>query len=276
MKHRKRLAALLASSALIIGLLGLSTGAVMAQELKEQHQGITVGWDENGDPVIVEANGFEGGVNPAECDELDLAPGDIVFHFVWTAGNDPVTADPDPANNLLDVWFTGAADQSDVPADGVQGQLKNVDWFVWTSSAGGNVTLDTADYNNVPEGGQLVVSHICVGDQPEEETEAPSFEQSEAPDTEEPSEEVPSEAPSFEQSEEPQTEEPSEEVPSEAPSFEQSQEAETDAPSEPDTATIGGQETGAPSDSAWLLVVALGLLLSSIVVMTPARARSKR
>jgi hypothetical protein len=272
MNTRKRLAALLASLALGFAV----AGTAVAEPLKDAHQGITVGWDAEGNPVIVEANGFEGGVNPEECDGLELAPGDIVFHFVWTAGNDEVTADPDAADNLLDVDFTGADDQTDVGADSVQGQLKNVDWNVWTNSEGGNITLETADYNNVPDGGQLVVSHICVGDQPEQPSEEPSFEQSQETETDEPSEEVPSEEPSFEQSQETETDEPSEEVPSEEPSFEQSQEAETDAPSEPDTATIGGHETGAPTDSAWLLMVALGLLLSSIVVMTPARARSKR
>ena len=47
---------------------------------------------------------------------------------------------------------------------------------------------------------------------------------------------------------------------------------ETDAPSEPNTATLG-TSTGAPADGAWLLVIALGVLLASIVVMTPAKAR---
>jgi hypothetical protein len=48
---------------------------------------------------------------------------------------------------------------------------------------------------------------------------------------------------------------------------------ETDAPpSEPNTAALG-TSTGAPADGAWLLVIALGVLLASIVVMTPAKAR---
>jgi hypothetical protein len=141
-----------------------------------------------------------------------------------------------------------------------------------TSGDGGNVFV-TYD-GPVDENAVLTLSHGCPGET--EESPPPSFEESQEAETEAPSEEVPSEAPSFEQSQEAESEAPSEEVPSEAPSFEQSQEAETDAPSEPDTATVGGHETGTPSDSAWLLMVALGLLLSSIVVMTPARARSKR
>ena len=34
--------------------------------------------------------------------------------------------------------------------------------------------------------------------------------------------------------------------------------------------------TSGPSDGAWLLVVALGVLLASVVVLTPARAKSRR
>jgi hypothetical protein len=50
----------------------------------------------------------------------------------------------------------------------------------------------------------------------------------------------------------------------------------TDAPSEPSTDSIGTSGTSAPADGAWLLVVALGVLLASIVVLTPARAKSRR
>jgi hypothetical protein len=57
----------------------------------------------------------------------------------------------------------------------------------------------------------------------------------------------------------------------------QSVEGETDEPSEPDTATIGTpKNVGSPADGAWLLVVALGVLLASIVVLTPARANAPR
>jgi hypothetical protein len=45
---------------------------------------------------------------------------------------------------------------------------------------------------------------------------------------------------------------------------------------EPPTDTFGGNGTSNPADSAWLLVVALGVLLASIVVLTPARAKGRR
>lgn len=46
---------------------------------------------------------------------------------------------------------------------------------------------------------------------------------------------------------------------------------------QPPTDTLPGSTGGSgPTDGAWLLVVALGVLLASIVVLTPARAKSQR
>ena len=101
----------------------------------------------------------------------------------------------------------------------------------------GDTVIESASTDT--DGNKLNVSHACPG----------------AP------------APSFEASNEGETD---------APSFEASNEGETDAPSEPNTATIGGNGTSGPADGAWLLVVALGVLLASIVVLTPARAKSRR
>lgn len=55
----------------------------------------------------------------------------------------------------------------------------------------------------------------------------------------------------------------------------------TDAPpvvtDQPPTDTaLGTTGSSGPADTAWLLVVALGVLLASIVVLTPARAKSRR
>jgi len=44
----------------------------------------------------------------------------------------------------------------------------------------------------------------------------------------------------------------------------------------PTDAIPAGTGTSGPNDTAWLLVVGLGVLLASIVVLTPARAKSKR
>jgi hypothetical protein len=65
-------------------------------------------------------------------------------------------------------------------------------------------------------------------------------------------------------------------TPEVTPTFELQTGDITDAPSEPSTDSIGTNGTSAPADGAWLLVVALGVLLASIVVLTPARAKSRR
>ena len=109
------------------------------------------------------------------------------------------------------------------------------------------VYADTNGNNVHDEGDSQGISHIIVCVPGEEETPPPSFEQSQAAATDTP-----------------------------PPSFEQSQAAETDVPTLPNTATVGGNSGSAPADGAWLLVVALGVLLSSIVVLTPARARTRR
>jgi Domain of unknown function DUF11 len=44
----------------------------------------------------------------------------------------------------------------------------------------------------------------------------------------------------------------------------------------PPTDELGSAGTSGPSDGAWLLVVALGVLLASIVVLAPARTKSRR
>jgi len=65
--------------------------------------------------------------------------------------------------------------------------------------------------------------------------------------------------------------------PTEAPSFsfEASNEGATDVPTEPNTATVGAG-TSSPSDGSWLFVAALGVILASVVVLTPARAKNRR
>lgn len=68
---------------------------------------------------------------------------------------------------------------------------------------------------------------------------------------------------------------PPSEAPSNPPSFTSTEEPASDVPSEPNTATSGAT-SGGPSDSSWLLVAALGVLLASVVVMTPSRAKNRR
>ena len=57
--------------------------------------------------------------------------------------------------------------------------------------------------------------------------------------------------------------------------FTQETSGETDVPTEPPTTTFGGGVSG-PSDGSWLLVLALGIFLASVVILTPAGAKSRR
>lgn len=116
------------------------------------------------------------------------------------------------------------------------------------------VAADTDLYAPDNASGPAGTSHVIFCTEVVEETEPPT-----APPTETPFQSV------FDETD----------APTETPF--QSVEGDTDEPSEPDTATIGGsKDLGSPADGAWLLVVALGVLLASIVVLTPARAKAPR
>ena len=59
-------------------------------------------------------------------------------------------------------------------------------------------------------------------------------------------------------------------------SFSQTVSGTTDTPTEPNTATIEVGGPSNPSSGVWMLIVALGVLLGSIVILTPAPAKTKR
>jgi hypothetical protein len=62
--------------------------------------------------------------------------------------------------------------------------------------------------------------------------------------------------------------------PSFEPSFNQSFEGETQCNCDADL--VGTADSSSPSDASWLLVVAMGVLLASAVVLTPARIRNRK
>jgi hypothetical protein len=240
MNKRSRIWAILGAGVLTLGVVGIA----LAVELKDAHQGITITWDANGVPSN------DGGIEMlASCGDITPGEGEVVIHFVQS-GETTLANDGGVSANLLDVWFTGAADVSDVPADSIQGNGTNIDWYVLVTVAGDSLTIDTAESNVAGGDDDLRISHICAGGQP---VVTPPPTQVVTPP---PTQVVTPPPPS--------------------PSFFQSQAAETDVPTEPNTATIGSNGTSAPADGAWLLVIALGVLLSSVVVLTPARARTRR
>jgi hypothetical protein len=178
-------------------------------------------------------------------------------------GSNPFTSDCATDSSAHQLWiWTGTGSNVTISVDGevvVGVQQGNGayqfatgwhDLSTLTTGPTGNVwvTYDgAADTNAV-----LTLSHGCAG-----------TEQS-APPTEVP----PTEAPSFEQSQADTTD-----APSTAPSFEQSQADITQCPCD---TTPGLANTSHPADGAWLLVVALGVLLASVVVLTPARVKNRR
>jgi len=222
--NRRRIASLLAAGGMVIGMLGLSTGSVLAADNIQY-------WAGNGTT--------DGEINNNDCAD------DASAHQLW-------------------IWTgTGSNVQISVDGEVVAGVQQGGGSYHFATSWHDIGTLTTGDggnvfvtYDGVADGNAvLTLSHGCPGET--EDTPPPSFEQSQAVATDTP-------AP------------PTEEAPSEEPSFEQSQAADTDVPTLPNTATVGGNSGSAPVDGAWLLVVALGVLLSSIVVLTPARARTRR
>jgi hypothetical protein len=174
---------------------------------------------------------------------LEIGEGEIGVHFVLSQ--------PDADSGTLDAVFSTDS-FSGVDSSGNGGGT--LQWYA-VITGDGDTTITSA-HTDVT-GGNLVLSHTC----------------STGGETSPPETAPPTAPPSFEQSQEGETD-----APTGTPdvSFSQSQEGETDAPTEPSTDAFGGSGTSAPADGAWLLVVALGVLLASVVVLTPARAKSRR
>jgi len=171
-----------------------------------------------------------------DCEGADLAPGEVLWHFVQTNVADEVAS-----GNL---WVTVTAVQGEVgPVASYKKSGKVLHWAVispettlleWRSDVGGD--------------GNLNLSHICYGG-PEEESESPSEEVSESPSG----------------SVEEFTEEPSGSV-----------EEVTGTPEEevtpPSTDTIGAGNT-ASSSGLQLVLLGLAALVATALIVTPSRKR---
>jgi len=126
------------------GLLGaalLAPSAALATDLKDAQQGTA--WNDQG---------FQGNAN--DCDGLKLGPGDVVWHFVLTS--------PDADSGHLTATFDKAGDVTVENADSPAAVLH---FYVWT----GHDTLLDAKTTDV-DGNNLVLSHICAGKEVESES----------------------------------------------------------------------------------------------------------
>ena len=235
--YYKKLAALLAAGVLVIGAVGAASAASV--EPVEHEGNITI----------------EGGGNNTQvaCDADDAVLFGAEEGGTKTTANGveiTVTYNTDPA----DKGFDFEADGGLVTIVYVKGSNSYNEYNYGSPGVASDDDLYAPDNASGPAG----TSHVIFCTEEVVVTEPPTAPPTEAP-TESPFQSV------FQETD----------APTETPF--QSVEGETDEPSEPDTATIGTpKNVGSPADGAWLLVVALGVLLASIVVLTPARANAPR
>ena len=126
------------------GLLGaalLAPSAALATDLHASQQGTA--WNDQE---------FQG--SAADCDGLELGPGDVVWHFVLTS--------PDADSGHLTATFDKAGDKTVENADSPAAILH---FYVWT----GHDTLLDAETTDV-DGNLLNLSHICAGKEVESES----------------------------------------------------------------------------------------------------------
>jgi hypothetical protein len=262
---RSKLLALLGAAVLTVG----TVGAALAEELKPGHQGITISWDENGDPVVEDGNGdpVDFGVNEAgdcldeETGEPLAGEGEILIHFVQS---------PTDANSgTLDVDFDGATDINDQAQAGSQGA--QLDWDVWATATGDSIVIVTANSSVGTGDKTLKISHLCVGEAPGDETTSTTS--TETTSTETTSTETTStETTTSFTSSQASTTDSSSSSSSETTSFSDSV---SDSTTQPPTDTIGAGSTGQQSGGLWMLLAALGVLAGSVIVLAPSKAKNR-
>jgi hypothetical protein len=245
------------------GLLGaalIAPSAAFATDLKDAQQGTS--WDDQG---------FQGSAE--ECRKLDLGPGDVVWHFVLTS--------PDADSGHLTATFDKAGDVTVENADSPAAVLH---FYVWT----GHDTLLDAETTDV-DGNNLVLSHICAGQEEESESVPVETEPVESTPVEtepvesqpvetEPVESAPVESAPVEST--PVESVPVESTPVESSTPDGSVEAATGTPDEdvtpPSTDTLTPTTNTASNDGWQLVLVALAALIASALILTPASRKVRR
>lgn len=243
MNTRKRIAALAGAGAMVLALAGT---ALAADAVPVGHYASQGGDQSNGGAFWVSylnAN-FNAGLSEGDCD-TKIEGGDLA----------DVNNGDGSADLGADYGWVIVKQASSATVDFDNTIFKDV-------TAGQTVFADTNGNGVHDEGDSQGISHIIVCEPGEEETAPPPTTPPTAPPTA-----PPTVAPTPEQSVGAETD---------APTPFQSVGGDTDAPTEPNTAMEGSNGIGTPGDGAWLLVVALGVLLASIVVLTPARAKAPR
>jgi hypothetical protein len=168
MKQRSTLWAILGAGVLT---LGVATTA-FAITLTQDQEAIVAGWDDDGDPFAVDALGDPFPFNQPECAGFGVQDGEIVFHFVQSGDvQDPTTPNGGGTTaNTLDVDLNdGEIFLADLEAETVE--TASVDWLVAIDPPGDELELVSATSN--VDGGELVLAHLCIGDQAGAEASGP-------------------------------------------------------------------------------------------------------
>ena len=256
MSTTKKLAALFGA-----GVLGLAmVGSVLAVATGASAQGVTPTTHEGNIKLVAEGNNVQADCTNSGTKEVPIWEGVETGDSSGEAtspGGVTVTWTYDGTTKALSFTATGGL----VDIAYVKGGSEGYNTYDYTGFAGGGVAWDSNLFApntgaNLDHPAGLSHAVFCTG--PGTPEASPSFEQSQADTTS-----VPSTAPS----------DPASQPASEAPSFQQSQGDVTQCPCD---TTPGLANTSHPADGAWLLVVALGVLLASVVVLTPARAKNRR
>jgi hypothetical protein len=216
---RSKILALIGAGVLSMGVVGVA----LAEELQENQAGQTIGSILEGAEV---------------CDDfedlgIEIGEGQIGLHFILT--------DPDGSSATIDV-VTSTGSASDVP-NTPKGEGALHFYVVVTGDM--DSTLVSAETSI--DGGNLVLSHACAGDETTTTTTTTT---------------------SFSSSEQSTTDSSTTTT-----SFSQSVSETTNT--QPQTDTIGNTGSGQQSGGLWMLLAVLGVLAGSVIVLAPSKAKSK-
>jgi hypothetical protein len=254
--NRRRLASLMAASALIIGMFGLSAGGAAAAVKYATvwgHYASSAGDKSNeGDFWVNYLNtNAQAGLEEGDCWKLS----DSDFNAV---NNGDGTADLGVGYGWV---IVKQASSSAVNFDNTI--FKDV-------AADETVFADTDGDGSYGEGDSHGISHIIVCSPTETSSSSTTTSSSSTTTTTDSS----SSSTTTTESSTTTTTSSSSTTTTTTETFSGGSEPATDAPTQPNTAVAsGGPST--PSNSAWMLILALGLLLGSVVVLTPAKSKAK-
>jgi hypothetical protein len=241
MNYRKQLAAAMSAGALVLGMLGMSAGAVLATN--------QVAWDGN------RGTDGNGNVSDNRCNQSNNVP--YLYWVFNPGGNDSVES----ASITFGGTGAGTFAMEQVSDNGTW-KLTDGDWFDLVGLTA--VVTFTGELGN---GNAVVtISHGCPGQSTTTTTTTTA-----ATTTTTAATTTTTAATTTTTQETSSTTAGT----TTTTSFTQTQSGITDVPTQPNTAAIGTGGPSNPGNGTWMLLLALGLLLGSVVILTPAKAKNR-